>query len=134
MSKLPPLPRQNKSAEAEFGILFRKWIGRNPQPTGAYELKHTRGSGVLAWSAVEGPQVAHGRKIMGEGILIRVMGTKGEPDYVWMRGEPAWVVIRYPRFWCIIGMEAFVRERDGGGAKSLSDSQARLIASTVIEI
>lgn len=131
---LPSLPKQNKSAEADFGIDFRKWWGRSGEPTGAYELKHTRGADALPFSAVEGPQIAHARKISGDGVLMRVIGSRGEPDYIGMRGEPAWVVIRYPKFWCIIAMAVFVAERDLGERKSLLSTRAREIARVIIEV
>lgn len=131
---MPPLPKQREDAEAQFGLIFRRYWESSGDPTASYELKHTLGADSLPFSAVKSAQIAYAHKISGSGVLIRVIGSDGQPDYVGMRGEPAYVVIRYPKFWCIIAMAEFVAERDRGVRKSLLSTRAREIARVIIEV
>ena len=130
---LPELPKQNKSTEADFGLTFRKWIRANPPKVmgEVYELKHTRGEDYLAFDAVEPEQVAYGGKIEARGELVRVMGSRGEPDYIWVHG-PSWIVVKYPTFWCMIRRDKWLWERNMGKRKSLTSARAREIADVVV--
>ncbi len=134
---MPELPLQHKDPEAHFGLVFRKWLKAHSSQYNepcTFELKHTRGAGSLPFSALTSEQIAHASAVSGDGALIRVTGTIGEPDYVWMMEAPAYVVVRYPSFWCIILVHDFVWERNMGKKKSLSADRAREIALTIVEI
>lgn len=125
---LPSLPKQNKHKEASFGIQFRRWIEEHPMVSSSYELKYATGER-MAFSAVTDAQIAWALKIKHKGALIRVKGTSGQPDYVWVHG-PAHIVIRYPSFFCLIDIDIFILEK----GKSLWPSRAREIAVTVVEL
>lgn len=127
---LPELPKQNKKREAKFGTYtFKEWAENNYPPVGTYETKDTRGKDYLAFDEVKSAQVAFGYKVMSEkGVLIRVDGHNGEADYNFYRLSQAFVVIHYPKFFCIIEIDAFVKERDRSKRKSLTGERAREIA------
>jgi len=136
MPALPDLPKQNKQAEAEFGLYFRRWVKSYAHElrSCSFELKHTHGAGSLPFNEVKGEQIAFASMIAGDGVLIRVIGMGGEPDYVWMRHAPAYVVIRYPSCFCVIAMKLFVVERNTSDRKSLTEERARELSTWCVAV
>lgn len=135
---LPELPARHKAQEAEFGLVFRKWINKYSEQwtdSCAFELKHTRGATAFAFSELSIEQIAFAASTEVRGELVRIPGTKGEPDYEWMApGTVTYVVIRYPKFWCIIPKVDVVAEKKASKRKSLSVERAREIAINVIDL
>ncbi|NCU28961.1 MAG: hypothetical protein EOM85_04840 [Candidatus Moranbacteria bacterium] len=123
---LPELPEQHKKKEADFGLKFRRWIENNPQKSCSFELKHTRGKDYFMFDELKSEQIAFASKIK-RGVLIRVPGTKGEPDYVYLK-SPAYVVIKYPKNFYVIDIDNLVKERDTSKRKSLTEDRAKLIS------
>ncbi len=131
---MPPLPRQNKKKEADFGVFFRKWIEKNPRYSCALELKYTSGSSI-PFSAVDPKQIAYGLAISGpKGVLIRVQGLNGEFDYIWCRNMPAYVVIRFPKSFHLISIETFVFAKRNSLRKSLTSARAREISTISVDL
>lgn len=131
---MPPLPKQNKTKEADFGIDFRKWWEKNPM-RGEFELKDTRGKLVFYFSELSYDQeVVCNKAISRKGVLIRrSSGTAGGADYSGLVESPYWVVINYPDGFCIIGFETLLLERDRSKRKSLTWDRAKEISiKTVI--
>lgn len=128
--ELPPLPKQNKKKEADFGIIFRRWWERNPLP-GNFELKQTNGKDSIPFWAVEPDQIAFGMAAGSKkGVLARVsVGTTGCGDYIGLVSSPSWIVIKYPGVFHIIATEVFVMESKRNKRKSLLESRAREIAT-----
>ena len=127
-SGLPNLPRLHQKKEADFGVTFRHWIeGQMPEGSQSFELKHTRGRDYLPLKEVKPEQIAYGMRIKRTGELIRVQGTRGEPDYIWIKG-PAWIVIRYPKAFVIIDVDVFSNEKTA----SLTFTRACQIATNVV--
>ena len=125
---LPDLPRQIKKREADFGIRLKHWLAKNPQFSCAYELKQTT-TDSIPFDALEVQQVAYLRRISGpEGELVRIIGTKGEPDYVWLRNFPANVVVKYPRSFEVISIGTWVLEKSKSTRKSLTSARAKEIS------
>ena len=58
------------------------------------------------------------------GCLIRVHGTKGEPDYIFLREEPVYVLVQYPDNFYIIPSDLFKLEEKTSLRKSLTESRA----------
>ena len=93
-----------KKLEAKSGTLFRHWIMENPQRTGSYEIKDTRGKSSFnlnEWKPAQeifAEAIRYGKK----GVLIRTEGVEGLPDYVYLKDEPSFVVIKYPKHLIII--------------------------------
>jgi len=124
-----------KRREAKFSILFRHWIMANPQVSCTFEMKDTRGKDYLPFSEVKEHQIDYGLAIKGQhGVLMRVQGINGEPDYSYFRNAPAWVVIKYPKFFCIVDVEKFHEEHIIYKQKSLSIERARRIAREVVDL
>lgn len=131
MNLLPPLPKQNKQKEANFGVRLRRWVESMPDlTTGSLEIKHTRGKPSFPFREFKPEQQAFAHMIeFGEkGCLIRVQGTNGEPDYIFMKKEPAYVVIRYPDYFYAIRVKDFIEEKKTSTRKSLVESRAAAIA------
>lgn len=121
--------------EAKFGILFRHWLRANPMHTASFELKQTT-TDSLSFSAVEDHQADYANAIENgeKGVLIRVQGTNGEPDYVLLRDVPAYIAIRYPDSFHIIHMRTFMAEKSVSDKKSLSSKRARALAVRSVDI
>lgn len=120
-----------KKSEANFGLLFRKWVRANPlRETCHFELKQTPKDSI-PFSCVEPQQIDFGNSIMesAKGILVRNLGGNGEPDYSYFYRDPVYVVIRYPDCFCILSMRSFISERDRSKRKSLTSQRAREIAT-----
>lgn len=132
---LPPLPKQNKTKEADFGLRFREWwekYGMNAP----YELKDSRGKDRLLFSEVSDEQVKVGLAANSDkGVLIRVAaGTPGAPDYVGLRNSPYWIVIKYPKSFEVIGINTFLMEKNRSRkVKSLTVERAREISTVSIK-
>lgn len=135
MNNLPSLPRVLKKREARFSLRFREWIMSHPQFSGSYEIKDSRGKDYINFSEITDEQLNYGRAITGdEGVLIRVQGLAGEPDYVYLRNADAYVVVKYPNFFVIIKIDMLVREKVMSSKKSLTASRAKEIAHTIVNL
>lgn len=120
-----------KKREADFGLLFRKWVRANPLgETSHFELKQTQKDSI-PFSCVETQQIDFGRSIMEnpKGILIRNLGGNGEPDYSYFYRDPVYIVIKFPDCFCILSLPSFISERDRSKRKSLTAQRAREIAT-----
>lgn len=125
-----------RKREAEFGLLFRHWIKKNGKQSGPYELKFAPDGKSMKFTELKEEQANFLLAAKSsKGVLIRVIGGSGEPDYAYYRNSPAWVVIRYAKFFVIIDIEDFIFERDRGGKRrSLTGERAREIAHTYQKI
>lgn len=116
--------------EASSSILWRHWLMANPQRTGAYEIKDTRGKKAFPlkeWKQAQrtfAEAIRYGKK----GVLVRTEGVEGLPDYIYLRNEPSFVVIRYPQGFVIISGETLNYEK----GTSLSWARAQEIAHKTI--
>lgn len=126
---MPPLTKQNKTKEADFGLVFRKWWEKNPLQ-GEIELKDTRGKPNFAFSEISHEQEVICRlAISKRGVLVRrSSGTTGGADYSGLVSSPYWVAIRYPKFFLVISLETLLLERDRSKKKSLSADRAKAIS------
>ena len=124
---LPELPKQNKQDEAAFGLLFRSWH-RKSMVEGVFELKHSKGKAVIRRDVVEAGQVAWGMEIMTKGRLIRVIGSTGEPDYVWAKC-PSYVVVRWVGCFTLIRMDVWI-----GMGKTIKEDEAKQKALVVVSL
>lgn len=115
--------------ESKFALQFRHWLKANPRMMSAtFELKQTS-THSLPFSAVEDHQIDYALAIRGDkGVLIRVQGVGGEPDYVYLRGMPSFFVVKYPKFFCVIDPETFVLERKRSKRRSLTGGRAKEIS------
>jgi len=131
---LPPLPKQHKKREADSSIKFRHWLEANPRISSSFEMKDTRGKNYLNYSEIKPEQIAYALAIQEgkKGVLIRVQGMSGEPDYVYLRNEPALFVIKYPKAFCIINVNNLVHEMKTFKKKSLDFSRAKDIAIVTV--
>lgn len=120
--------------ESKFGVLFRHWLKANPGMTGAYEMKQTSGNSI-AFSCLEDHQQTYLEAINGnKGVLVRVQGVNGEPDYVYMRNCPAWVVVKFPKSFEIISVATWAIEKSKSRRKSLTAARAAEISVTSVRL
>lgn len=130
---LPDLPKQNKTNEAEFGLKLKKWMKKNPMFSCSLEAKQTCTESI-PFSEVTNEQLAWGMSIRSnEGIMVRVTGMSGEPDYIWCRNMPSFVVIKYPIGFVLIATPTFIMEKEKSKRKSLLWSRACEIAVKVVK-
>lgn len=128
--KLPQkLPRTLKKREADFGVLFRKWLADNNITTNAaYELKQTPGYSI-PFGVLGDTQIAYLRAAKSKrGTLMRLDGTKGEPDYVALSNALSCVVIKFKGSFHVIDIDAFMWEKDTSKRKSLTVGRAKQIS------
>lgn len=123
-----------KNYEAQFGILLRHWLKANPTFSQAYELKQTSSSSIL-FSCLEEHQALYLQAIKSnKGTLIRVQGTSGEPDYIYLRNSPSSVVIKFPHEFSIIDIDTFLLEKKRSKRKSLTMLRAREISTVTVKL
>lgn len=131
---LPSLPKQIKKREADFGLVFRTWITKHPQVSSAWELKQTTADSI-SFSCVEDQQLLWLEAInSSKGALIRVQGTSGQPDYLYLRNAPAHIFIKFPKVWCAITISTWILEKERSKRKSLTVDRAREIAVKVVSL
>lgn len=129
---MPPLPKQNKKREADFGIQLRAWLENNPRFSCALELKQTTTNSILL-SSIDQKQIAFGLQMRSDkGILIRVQGIQGEPDYIWCRNMPSYIVVRYPKSFHLIPVESIALEQKR--SKSLNAQRAEAISTVSVSL
>lgn len=105
MTKLPELPRVHKKREADFGVRFREYLEQHPpvEDNVWYELKDTRGKASFPLREIKSKQRAYAHLIQcDKGVLVRVRGVQGEPDYVYTRKTAVYYIIKYPKSFYII--------------------------------
>lgn len=126
-----------KHREADAAIVFRHWVRANPpQVTCSFEIKDSKGKDSLPFAALEDHQVVYAEAIRdsAKGVLMRVQGTNGEPDYIYLYRDPVFIVIKYPKCFCIIALAHFIAERAVSKRKSLLCDRARAIAQEVVDL
>jgi hypothetical protein len=127
MKNLPELPRIHKQREASFGIRLRKWIADNPLPsTCSIETKDSRGKDRFYLSELKPEQITYAKLIKDspKGVLLRVQGTDGQPDYVYLKQEPAYIGFKFPDCMCLISIDKIIKEN----SKSLTSQRAKELA------
>lgn len=131
---MPPLPKQHKKKEADFGIMFRKWLETHPMQSAPFEHKHTRGSDRFYYRELKDEQIHKALAAKtAKGSLIRVeKGTIGAGDYAYYSNGPSWIVIKYPQFFVIIDIEAFVKYKDSVKSKSMTSVEALKISHIAV--
>lgn len=123
-----------KKREADFGLRFRAWLRANPRFSCAFELKQTS-QGSILFSCLEEHQADYLQAIKGDkGVLVRVQGTSGEPDYIYLRNFPACVVIRFPKAFHIIDVDTFLLEKGRSVRKSLTHARAGELSIVSVKI
>lgn len=123
-----------KKNEADFSIRFRHWLKANPTITGAYEMKQTSKDSI-PFNALEEHQADYLQAIKSrKGVLIRVQGTNGEPDYIYLRNEPAWIVVKFPAEFCVISIDAWIMEAKRSKRKSLTSERASSISTITVKL
>lgn len=94
----------------------------------AFELKQTS-SGSISFSCVEEHQCEYLLAIKGDrGVLIRVQGVNGEPDYIYLRKSRANVVIKFSKSFHLIDIETFLKEKKQSARRSLTEGRAAEIS------
>lgn len=125
---MPPLTKQNKSKEADFGVKFRKWWNTT-KLLGSFELKYVRTGNSFPFSELHDEQIAIGLQTIDKGCLVRVSsGTIGAADYYGLQSFPVYIVIKYARHFYIISLETLLLEKQRSKKKSLSEDRAEAIA------
>jgi hypothetical protein len=121
--------------ESKFSILFRHWIKANPQISGTYEMKDSKGKDYINFSEVTEDQINYGLAInSNKGTFIRVQAINGgEPDYVYFRNSPAYIVINYPKTFSIISIGTFILEKERSKRKSLTEQRASEISVKTVK-
>lgn len=120
--------------EADFGIRFRHWLKANPRHSTAFELKQCKSSSI-PFKALEKHQAEYLQAIKSDrGVLVRVQGTNGEPDYIYLRGLPASVVIKFPDAFHIIDIDTWLLEAKKSKRKSLTSSRANEISTVSVKV
>lgn len=133
MNGLPKLPRIKKQKEAVFGVQFRKWLKDNPMISCSFELKQTA-TNSIPFSCFKDEQIAFSENIRSKkGILIRVQGMNGEPDYVYLKDAPAFIVIKYPHKFFIISTRTFLLEKKRSKRKSLTAKRADELSTITVD-
>lgn len=133
---LPPLPKQNKKPEADFGIELKHWVEKNFQTmyTSSIETKHTHGKDYFLYSELSDDQIAFALRVSSDkGAWVRVQGLNGESDYIFLRNEPAYFVIKYPDCFCFITVGNLLFEKEKSKRKSLTSERACEIAWKVVK-
>lgn len=128
--KLPDLPKIKKHKEADAGLLLRNWLKGNPLTTCSLELKQTQ-SDSIPFSAVEETQINYGTAVRynEKGVLIRVQGMGGEPDYIYLRKEPSYIAVKFKKTIEVISVDVWIRESKASKRRSLTYSRAKELST-----
>lgn len=125
-----------KRREANFSVVFRHWLRANPmRTTCAFEVKQTT-KDTISFGCVEDHQLTYLEAIgvSPKGVLTRVQGTNGEPDYIYLYRDAVFIVIKFPKFFCLIYLAEFMDEKESSKRKSLTEKRARQIAWQTVDL
>jgi penicillin-binding protein-related factor A (putative recombinase) len=125
-----------RKREADFSVTVRHWLKANPfKFTCAFEMKQTT-TNSIPFDCVEQHQIEYGEAIKNspKGVLMRVQGSNGEPDYLYLYRDPVYIVIKYPSVFCFISLDAFLAEKTSSKRKSLTADRARDIAIETVDL
>lgn len=125
-----------KKREANFGIVFRHWHRANKEKfySSAFELKQTS-TNSIPFSCLEKNQIIWLQAISSDkGAYMRIQGTNGEPDYIYMRNAPSYVVIKYPCAFYVININNFIAEKKRSKSKSLTEERAEDICLIDVQL
>jgi hypothetical protein len=117
----------NKQREANFSLKLRRWLMNNPRSSCSIEVKDTRGQNTFKLSEITDEQLAYSLAVRDDkGVLIRVQGLAGEPDFVYLRNEPSYFCIKYPKGFVLIAPDSIINERKQ--SKTLTWGKAKDVA------
>lgn len=120
--------------ESKFALVFRHWLKANPSYSSAFEVKSTEGKSI-PFNCLEPHQATYLQAIKSnKGTLIRVQGTGGEPDYVYLRNCSANVVVRIGREFHLIDVDTWLLEAHRSPRKSLTGARAREISIVSVSL
>lgn len=119
--------------EANFNVVFGRYL-RATGMIGAFELKITKGNSI-AFSALKDHQ-EHGllaAQISGFIWKLSDADPREKPfDCISTGTIPSYIVIKFPKMFCIIKIEAWIKERNHSTVKSLSLDRAKNIAMRIV--
>lgn len=121
--------------EANFTLLFRHWIKKHPQMSGAYELKQSQTESIPFSVLKEHQEDALLAAKSNSGLLYKAPDdSRGiKPfDLFYLRNCRACVVIKYPKTFEIIDIETWVLEKSKSTRKSLTSARAREISTITV--
>lgn len=126
-----------KKREADFGTLFRHWLKANPMISAAFELKQTKKT-YISFSEVKDHQLEALQAAQSkQGILYKAPDdSRGiKPfDFFYLRNSLAFVVIKYKKFFVLIEVDEFIKEKKISKGKSLTEAKAKDIASLFVPL
>lgn len=113
--------------ESKFGTIFRHWFKANRNKFGDkchFELKQTIGHSI-SFKCIENHQINYALALSSDtGVLMRIMGTNGEPDFSFNRKADTYIVIRYYGCFVVILIPDFLNEMKMSKRKSLTRKRA----------
>jgi hypothetical protein len=120
--------------ETKASLIFRHWIMENrPAYPVSYEVKDSRGTNKIPFREIKAEQIDYAEAISGEGVLIRVQGANGEPDYVWLANTPAYFVLCYPRCLCLVSGSTLALEIKRSKVRHITASRAKELAVKCVD-
>jgi|SRR3990167_2720819 len=125
-----------KKYEQKFTTLFLKWVKNEFKKTAAFEIKSTRGKDYIAFNEIKDHQI-RALQIAKHAILsykisdFDMIGYKPF-DCFCLAKVLSYIVIKYPKFFCLIDIDDFVKEKEQSKRKSLTSQRAKEITSIVI--
>lgn len=132
---MPPLPRILKKKEANWTTShFKPWCENVYKKTFSFEVKHTKGKDYLNFNEVQPHQIERLLTTRHGTFYFKIpdMGDKNPLDGVCLTEQPAYVVIKYERFFCLIGIDTFLLEKERSKRRSLTAERACSIATIVV--
>lgn len=121
--------------EAKFQTIFNKWVLNVFKKTAAFELKQTVNDR-LPFSRLKDHQAAALWNAKHNMLTYKLVdcGYQNPFDSVSLKCVPAYVVIRYQQFFCLIDIDAFIKEGDESEEKSLTSARAKEIAEMCVKL
>lgn len=104
-----------------------------PKYAVSYEVKDSRGKSYIPFSEIRDEQLAYAEAISNDGVLIRVQGANGEPDYVWLANTPAYFVLVFPRLMCLVSGETLDLEMKRSKIRRITASRAKELAVICVD-
>lgn len=120
--------------EAKHQIYFNHWLKNVYKKSLVYEIKQTTTNSLL-FSAVVDHQIEALLAVRHGSFVFKIpdCGFQNPFDGFCFNEEPAYVVIFYPDFFCLIGIDTFLLEKERSKRKSLTADRAKEISTVTVK-
>lgn len=122
--------------EAKFQTFFNRWLKNNYKRSGVFELKQTKSDSIPFSVLVQHQEDALWNTKHNK-IVFKIPDGSFSPspfDCFCLVQEMAFVVVKYPKFFCMIDIDDWIKEKKKSKRKSLTSERAKVLSELTVNL